>query len=833
MNNDPLQAKNPYPYRVTAGLRKAFTLNPGEPATLVQKPVGYLNHADPTTIPVNALTYPSQNCFIPMKDRVVPRLGSTLLGAAATANQNWPIVGHKERYTTAGGISMEVRVTKSSDYLQNDIIEVLYPNPLTGINQWYKISYKIWNLIASTLSDWTSVAPGIHEYYMDDWFDTNLNPALSLNTPRLIWTNGLPFIYSWLGAAAPIIDIYKNGTNYYLTTSYGTMTYTPSTGTAWVRGEVVTGGTSGATALVGGTSVVNSISTMTLIHVSGVFQFGEAISGGSSGALATVNYYLPPANTWASLGFTLLSGEAPYMIIDGIAYSTTGGNFATNSYILTSVSTPAINVGDVAFSVPRADAQVMPVDVCRQNQNYMFYGSWNSRRLEMSNSFGHDAFQSITNSTATLNTMVLSGAFTGTGYHTYIITVTATGAPDTYQWSYDGATPTTGVAMTTGAHLLSNGISIAFPETTGHVLGDSWTITVGQAVTNAWANFYYTTIGRAPGEGYVFQLPSNFWAMEPQESVMYVNGNYGEWGTIQTTLAANLLTETVVYTPLKQEAMSKVIYPYMIGHMDNSLIYVTTNKKLDMIQRMKFLELPQIGNLSNPVKNDFTYCSFTGGRLKYFDKKLFITSPVEGKMLCYDELQKYWQPPQVIPENAILSIVGNTLISHSNLRNQTFTLFSNVNGGDNGQNYEVIMRTGYDSGGDRYGYKTSNTTFVEGYVSGAPQMNMNVFIGVNGSGGVRSHIITPKFDLSEDAGPIGEGYLGETQLGSDLYNPYPHFYEIDRASTPIMMNYRFVQYELNCTTKYHSYVWLNVGINRVVSDIGNNDITATPVISQT
>lgn len=837
MAKDPAQGDNPYPYRVTQAIRKAFTLNSASPASLAQRFVGYLNHADPTTIPINALTYPSQNGFIPMKDKFVPRLGSTLLGQAYTANKNWPIIGHKKRFTTAGGFSLEVRVTQSDDPNLQDIIEVLYPNPTTGVLQWYTISTGVWQPTLRTLSPWNAISPGVHRYYMDDWFDTNLNPSESLNASRLIWVNGLSYAFSWLGGIAPIVSV--DGTPasapWFLTVAFGTIAYRVLFPGSYTVGESVFGSISGASGIVVVSGiVVGGHETMTIRNISATpFLAGESLTGSTSGYATTIIYYTPPANTWASLGFLdpTISGESSFININGIGYTVISGwNTDTLTMAITAGAIP--NVGDVAFSYPRADATPVPMDVCRQNQNYMFYGYWKSRRLFMSNAFSHDATATITNAQSSLDNLLVSGSFNSTGFNTYTILVTGTGTPDTYQWSYNGAAPTTGVSMTNTAHLLSNGISVTFPETTGHTIGDTWTISVNQAVTNAWINFYYSTPARLPGEGYIYQLPSNFWAMEPQEDVMYINTDYGEWGTVQSTIAANLLTETVTYTPLKHAAASKVIFPYMISHMDNSLIFVTNNKKLDMIQRMKFLELPQIGNLSNPVQNDFEASSFdTGSSMEYHDKKLWINSAPEGRMLCYDELQKYWQPPQVIPENGILSVVENTLISHSNLRDQTFTLFNSNTQGDNGNNYEVIMRTGYDSGGDRYGKKASNTSFVEGYVSGNPTMNMNLFIDINGSTGIRSHVINPITVESQDAAPIGEGYLGETQLGSDLYNPYPHFYEIDRNSLPIIMNYRFLQYELNCTAKEHSYSWLNIGVNRVVSTIGNNDITDTPEIS--
>lgn len=836
MADDPAVPKLPYPYRVTAKLRAAFTLG-DQPATVLQKWIGYLRRADQTVQPANSLAYPSQNCIIPMKDKIDPRAGSTLLGAAYTAGKDWPIIGHKKRFTTMGGVDVEVRVAKSNDGTLNDIVQVLYPNPLTGINQWYTISAGIWGLVPNTLSAWTAVPPGLHRYYMDDWFDSNLNPAKSLNVSRLIWVNGLSFIFSWIGAIAPIVNITGSiSGNYFLSVDFGNLVFEPLFPGSYTVGEVVTGGTSGATAVVVSEQIVNSVSTLTLIRNSGVFVPGETLTGGTSAYVSLVTSYTPPANTWASLGFLdpTIGGESPYININGIAYFVANG-WGTNTIDVISPFNPEVSIGDVAMSYPRADATTIPLDVTKNNQNYMYYGYWKSRRLFQSNAFGHDATQIITGTTAVLNDLVVTGPYTGTGSHTYKILITSAGTPDQFSWSVDGGIPTaTGVAITGAAQALSSGISITFGDTTGHTVGDSWTIEVNQPVTKAWTNFYYSIPVRKPGEGYVFQLPANFWTMEPQESQMYVNTAYGQWGYIEPKLSSDLLSETVVYTPLKQPGSSKVIYPYMIGHMDNSLIYVTENKKLDMIQRMKFLELPQIGNLSNLVQLDFDELSFLDGSVEYQDKKFWITSPHDGKMLCYDYLQKYWQAPQAFPELGILSVVGNTLINHSSIRNQSFNLYTDDpdNPGDNGQEYTVIARSPYDPGGDRWGEKNSNASFVEGYVEGAPPMYQNLYLDIDGASGIRSHLIKPVIMAIPTTAPLGEGPFGEHPFGSDKFQPFPHFFEIDKRAKPLQMQYYFLAMELVCTTKKHSYSWLTMGVNRVVGNRGNNKLLNKSEISR-
>ena len=94
--------------------------------------------------------------------------------------ENWPIIGHKKRYTNDGGYSMEVRVTRTDDDSLRDIVEVLLPNPITQINEWYQVTEKANPLEQGITS----------RIFMDEFFDTNLNPAVSRRNSRLIWVNG-------------------------------------------------------------------------------------------------------------------------------------------------------------------------------------------------------------------------------------------------------------------------------------------------------------------------------------------------------------------------------------------------------------------------------------------------------------------------------------------------------------------------------------------------------------------------------------------------------------------------------------------------------------------
>lgn len=408
-----------------------------------------------------------------------------------------------------------------------------------------------------------------------------------------------------------------------------------------------------------------------------------------------------------------------------------------------------------------------------------------------------------------------------------------------------GATTTaTGVTQTGASQNLIYGVVIQFTSNTGHTIGDTWTITVRQDILNAWANFYFTLPDRIPGEGYIATLPSNFWTMGQQENVEYINMQNGTWVYLETTVTISSTTttgtdtadqtisglsvptasETISIQPLKQATFNKVIDPWLIGYMEDDLVYVTTSKTLDMIGRKQFLELPQIGSLSYYVQNDFNNATFTGGSIVYLDKKLNITSPSESVMFQYDNHKdcEYWNPPKTFSENGILSIVGANLITHSNLRNQTFTLFASTNG-DNGQAYEVAMQTPYSSDENRWSSKNSSMAFTEGYITGNPILTHTAILGIGGCAGIYDHTIQPIVCVIPDRSPFGEGSFGSHSFGSDMSSQGSHFQEIYERYAPIL-DWYFLATRISCTALNHTWKILSTGYNAIDSTTGNNSL---------
>lgn len=964
--------------------------NNRQPAILTDVPTnpamgwkGYYHKQDPTTLPQNVLTFPTINCSIPEFDRVVPRGGQKILGANYTITYNTlsglftvgetiigatsgataivltddassimtvanvdgifiagetisnsnasstavvvsfvlntvnsGMIGNRERFTNANGDEMEVRVRNSDDPNKKDIIEVLYRNPLTDV-------YQFWQITENN----NPIPLGVHEYYFDEWFDTNLG-GISLNLPRLVFVNGTNKIMSWTGGIAAIENI--TATTLILDPQYtwqGLGFIDPSNGGS---GNIVINGvvyTALATsnwnsnilelASTAGISVndlafdqiqIDSISVpnqLTYSNLTGDFVVNETITGSVTGATAVI-----------------AKDDGEQLEIYNIV-----GSFDTTESITGATSGATADIdGFVPLNIK--------FDVCRQNKGYMEYGDWDSRNLYGSNAFNkvssaqittRNAFQDdlvVTNGNkytanfltqiryeidsviplpttqAAVDSTSVSGddlvySFDRNPITRTVITVTidAVGTPDTFEWFINGVSQASGVAITGGQQILlaappvDDGLYITFGHTTGHTVGDTWTFTYGgqdtyrwylngvlqqefqpvnislydgqfppssgilggvtmktnstynhqigdywvvtlnPPVTRAWTNFYYSVPARKPGEGFVIRLPSNFWTMAPQEEDMYVNTAHGEWLYITTILSSDLQTEEVRATPLKQAMRNKVLYPYLLGYLDNDLIYITEDKQLNMIGRRQFLEKPQVGNLSDPVELDFQALSFLKGRIKFFNNALFITSPTEGYMLWWDNIKQYWNPPQVIPEIGLLSSVGTSMISHSTLRNVTNTLFTGLN--DNGQNYTVVIRTPYDAAGTRWRLKNGSMTFVEGYIIGAPLITMRVYLDMNGCKGVLTHPVAPVFCVPPNNAPIGEGSFGSHGLGNDQFTLSSYFREVYPYKP---FEYYFAAMELECSTLDQNWSLLSMGINHAPSNKNNSQLKSRNIL---
>ncbi len=407
-------------------------------------------------------------------------------------------------------------------------------------------------------------------------------------------------------------------------------------------------------------------------------------------------------------------------------------------------------------------------------------------------------------------------------------------APDQFTWQEDNGTVSgpfplnTSVPMPNPNNTIRKGIQVYWSQNDGHLVGDYWLIEVNQQVLRPWANFYYSIdvtsqdSVRRPGEGYVYSLPSPFWTSDTLEESIYVNTANGEWGYTTPTLSADLKSEDISFVPLKQVGASKVLYPYLTGHNRNDLLFIDENKNLTSIGRMQLIERIQMDDLSDFVRNAFRANSWINGSIIFQDDKTWLTSPEDKIMLCYDERMKYWQPPQFIPNLGLLTIIGTDLFTHSWLNTATRSLNDPTAIGDDGVEYEVIIRSSTYDHGDRWNLKETNTGFWEGRVDHAPPMKMKAYFDVDGCSDVKETDIVPIFcsDINNN-GQFGGGNDGVHPHGSGttIATNYARY----TWDTIGVHHFYFSSLEFRCRAKEHPYEVLSMGFNLAESKYNNKD----------
>ncbi len=554
--------------------------------------------------------------------------------------------------------------------------------------------------------------------------------------------------------------------NVYKVSILGDTSLTASILTAFTVGETITGQTSGAQGIVvaGPISSGGDFSYGLRMITANSFIFGENVRGTNTGLVATIDQVL--AQNWVQYTkngtiINIDTGQGPLPV----SFLTTAGPITLTDGL------------QITFA------------------NYGGYTVGSIFQLTM-NQGGSDQFTWQKDNTGTIN-----GPFNVT---------------TSLQQLFDGAVAT--------------GVFIKWGAINGHSVGDFWIIEVNQAVTRPWSKFYYTLDFisqeslRRPGEGYVYSLPANFWTSDTFEDSMYVNTSNGEWGYTNPTLSADLLSEDISFTPLKQVSSSKVLYPYLTGHNRNDMLFIDETKNLNSLGRLILLEKVQMKNISDFVLNKFQSLSFVGGSIIFQDNTTWITSPEDNVMIPFNERTQYWQPPQFIPNLGILTIIGTSLYTHSALDTATRSLNDPTAEGDDGVEYEVIIRSSTYDHGNRWNKKMTNMGFWEGYVDEAPPMKMRAYFDVDGCSEIKETDIIPVFCAGVvNHGTDGGGHGGGHEDGGDvtIRTNYARYNWNDLG----VHHFYFSSIEFRCRAKRHPYEVLSMGINLAQSKYNNKEFT--------
>lgn len=189
---------------------------------------------------------------------------------------------------------------------------------------------------------------------------------------------------------------------------------------------------------------------------------------------------------------------------------------------------------------------------------------------------------------------------------------------------------------------------------------------------------------RVPGEGQLLTLdgPSGGYGVVTGSLIAFAGRSSIYKAKYQEITVGAVLTETLTVDPLKTGVNQSSQSPDCVVPVGNSLIYLTYEPALRVLDQSQLNFEPDLKTLSNPVKPDFDAETWTNAHGIWYKNAFYLLAPSSSKMyiLEYQEdadgkLQRFWQPPQLIPGRAF-SIINSLLHVHSNGVPETYELFN-------------------------------------------------------------------------------------------------------------------------------------------------------------
>lgn len=304
--------------------------------------------------------------------------------------------------------------------------------------------------------------------------------------------------------------------------------------------------------------------------------------------------------------------------------------------------------------------------------------------------------------------------------------------------------------------------------------------TVSRAVTISsstdFTDFTFTTPLRKPGEGFDMTIDSPPTAFVADEDVMWISGRKDSWYKVSFTLNADQGGETVEIKKLKTATGQAARSDAVIIHIKNSVAFLSFEPTIDTLGNVPNLLNTQTAvPISYEIRDDLLTYDLTDAHGVFYQNQIFITLPREAKVLIYNTMESFWQPPQdlAIGRLALIDIDGSgtqVLCGHSSESNETYQLFAPGTYSDLGAIINFVMAFGYDNFGTRFTPKNADEFALELYMSPNTVVKDRVVYDYKGATDVRDFTVrgddtTIQF-VPRQGGGLGENEVGSQPLGS-------------------------------------------------------------------
>jgi len=237
---------------------------------------------------------------------------------------------------------------------------------------------------------------------------------------------------------------------------------------------------------------------------------------------------------------------------------------------------------------------------------------------------------------------------------------------------------------------------------------------------------------RVAGEGGILTLdgPTKGFGVLSRIPIIF-SGNSGIFtAQFEEIAVSTTLAETLKVRKLKTGVNQGAFNQETIVPIGDSLIYLTNESALRMLQTVETADQPQLKALSNPIKPDFDNETWTNACAIWHRNRYYLSSSVNSKIYILDyvetadgRIKRFWQPPQILPVRC-WSVIDSVLYGHSNVVPETYLLFTGASDGvysgiptEDKLPIQAIAKLAYRTFGDRANLKNFDEFYVEGNIS--------------------------------------------------------------------------------------------------------------------
>lgn len=256
-----------------------------------------------------------------------------------------------------------------------------------------------------------------------------------------------------------------------------------------------------------------------------------------------------------------------------------------------------------------------------------------------------------------------------------------------------------------------------------------------------------------------------------------------------TITVSTTLTEAIKVKKLKSGSKQGAYNQETIVNIGDSIIYLSNEPALRILETVADADTPQLKALSNPIKPDFDDEDWTDACGKWHKNRYYLSAPASSKLYILDfvetadgKLHRFWQPPQILPVRS-LAVINGSLYGNSNAVPETYLLFTGEADGvyDDIETADklpinAIAKFAYRTYGDRSRLKAFDEFYCEGNISrSTDDLELKLNYDFGGATAEKFFTIDGTDDSilfeSIEANSLGQQPLGQMPLGAVIQEP--------------------------------------------------------------